>query len=516
MATLIKLFPYLLSCLVSIILSACGGVIKADIARAVSSNIPTPKAVNFANVTPIAINTIPNPENPQNTQTVVASTVTTNQLSLPTLVPTLYPPVSVASIESMKDAKYDFLFLSNGKIERWNHTTWQIDHFVSSSHGGNTEEGQEIGCQLGKVVDFLYHPLRQRVVVVWSKKVVANGVELFCIDEFIHPFVERRRTVVDQISHPSLLSLSPDGNWLAYQLDYPEARLYLIKLETNSLPYLLGECHTDQVDACSMVSWSADSRKLAWTSGGEIWISNTREIISTSIPLTSIPVSEVNGTATELPIWFDAVEWEPGDRFLTAWIHIQGSDVRWQAVVDTRLRRGVEAPGSYGRDRAQSLAIWKSAGTLLVLRNSNSKGGYTPMLEEWSVLPARYDLLVRARIYPLVTSELPGLQELAGLEWEYHFDFFSKISDRYYAFVISTPQSGYLPVLFLYDSLFNQVHKISELPQDIKQIYWSPHAASVLLTTKRGNVYYVREDQQGLIEINDLIGSGSQTIKWIP
>src|SRR5690606_5459963 len=119
-----------------------------------------------------------------------------------------------------------------------------------------------------------------------------------------------------------------------------------------------GLCLPETAQDCASLIWSADSRELLWNDSRGIWVTQPPRGLARQVLENQISVTDPRGGKTDVQVSFNQLSWSPGGRFALAQVALIGSDVHWQAVLDTRMGRLIQVPDTYtlGEEQPASLA----------------------------------------------------------------------------------------------------------------------------------------------------------------
>jgi hypothetical protein len=392
----------------------------------------------------------------------------------------------------------DLLFLSEHRLGRWN------------------DVSGELSLMAANVTSFASSDNGHKVALLRSRGLATRDTNLFNLD-VMDLQTNNTRTILQDTPHISLLALSPDGQWIAYTSQEQGGSIYLLETNNSASPVKLGTCsqpdHT--LDCDNGPIWSPDSRSLAWSDEQGVWM-YTFDSHQTALAIPGkLDVSDPKGEVSHIQVAFSQMVWSPQGRYLKAKISPSGSDVHWQAILDTRTGRVAEVPETYTQDHTSSVLTWLPDGRLCQVLGSDRQQNQGPTANLWSVLPTRDDLLLELKSFKLQSGDFPSavnnLPELNDVP-----AWLESIDNQLVSFILSLPGQTRSGILFTMDLKYGAVQKINELPYDIQMILWAPDHTGTLVLSQQGEILFVPRDGGAPMNLVPSLGSDAQEFHWLP
>ncbi len=429
------------------------------------------------------------------TQPIANPTATTASPEKTSAPPTIVPTSTVASIPHFSS---DLLFLSERRLGRWNDVSDGLSLIAAN------------------VVSFASSDNGHQVALLRSHGIANQNGNLFDLD-VIDLQTNRTRTILQDTQQIFLMSISPDGQWIAYTTQELGGSIFLLSTGNSASPIKLGNCsqpdHTLNCDNGPL--WSLDSRSLAWSDEQGVWVySMENDQTELAVP-GKLEVSDPKGELSRVQVSFSKMSWSPQGRYLKAEISPNGSDVHWQAVLDTRTGRVGQVPDTYTQARTSSELTWLQDGSLCLIHGSNRQQNLGPVAKLWRVLPTRDDLLLelnsftlQSSDFPSVANNLPDSNDIPG--------WLESIDVRLVSFALFLPDQSRPGVLFTMDLKYGAVQKINELPYDTQMILWAPDHAGTLVHSQQDEIFFIPRDGSAPKNLSPILGSDAKEFHWLP
>jgi hypothetical protein len=410
---------------------------------------------------------------------------------LPTVVPT-------STVTNTPHFSSDLLFLSERRLGRWN------------------DVSNDLSLMAPNVTSFASSDNGYKVALLRSRGLVTQDGNLFNLD-LMDLQTNHTRTILSDTQQVYRLALSPDGQWIAYTSLEKGGSIYLLATNTNASPIKLGNCtqsdHTLNCDNGPL--WSLDNRSLAWSDEQGVWV-HTLDSDQTKLAIPGkLEVSDPKGEISHIQVAFNQMAWSPQGRYLKAKISPAGSNVFWQAILDTLTGRVAEVPDTYAQAHVSSTLAWLPDGRLCQIRSSDHQQKQGPIAKLWRVLPTRDDLLLELKSFSLQSNDFPSVA--------YNFPelndipaWLEDIDDQLVSFALFLPEKSQPGILFTMDLQFGTLQKINELPSDTQMILWAPDHTGTLVRDQQGEILFVPRDGSTPRNLVQLLGNDAQEFHWLP
>ena len=421
--------------------------------------------------------------------------VTTSTPAEATTTPTATQASSLAQPPYVSS---DLLFLSEHRLGRWN------------------DVSGELSLMAANVASFTSSDNGHKVAILRSHGLATQDKNLFNLD-LMDLQINHTQTILQDTPPIYLLDLSPDGQWIAYTSQDQGGSIYLLETDNSAPPVKLGTCsqpdHTLNCDNGPL--WSPDNRSLVWSDEQGVWM-YTFDSHQTVLAIPGkLDVSDPKGEVSHIQVAFSQMVWSPQGRYLKAKISPSGSDVYWQAILDTRTGRVAEVPETYTQDHNSSALTWLPDGRLCQVLGSDRTQNQGPAANLWSVLPTRDDLLLELKsfklqssYFPSVVDNLPEFNDLPA--------WLESIDDQLVSFILFLPGQARSGILFTMDLKYGAVQKIIELPYDIQMILWAPDHTGTLVLGQQGEIFFIPRDGGAPKNLVSSLGSDAQEFHWLP
>jgi hypothetical protein len=429
------------------------------------------------------------------TLTITNPTATTQATEKTSTPPTVVPTSTVASIPHFSS---DLLFLSERRLGRWN------------------DVSDELSLMAANVVSFASSENGHQIALMRSHGITHQNENLFDLD-VMDLQTNRTRTLLQDTQQVFLISISPDGQWIAYTTQELGGSIFLLSTENEASPLKLGNCsQPDHTLNCNNGPvWSLDSRSLAWSDEQGVWV-YAMESDQTELAVPGkLEVSDPKGELSHIQVSFSKMSWSPQGRYIKAEISPIGSDVHWQAVLDTRTGRVAEVPDTYTQARTFSELAWLQDGSLCLIHSSNPQQNLGPVAKLWRVLPTRDDLLqelntfsLQSNDFPSIANNLPDSNDVPA--------WLESIDNHLVSFALFLPDHPRPGVLFTMDLKYGAVQKINELPYNTQMILWAPDHAGTLVHSQQGEILFIPRDGSAPKNLSPILGSDAKEFRWLP
>jgi hypothetical protein len=458
--------------LIAMLLAGCGVKASPNQVEIVKSatNVPAREMSTPPRITSTLQPTPKEPVSPTLTPTRTATTIPIRKISLP----------------------HDLLFLSDGKLMRWSHTQ------------------SEPRPAIIDVLDYSASVDGSKIAVVRKTGITANGVETFdltILDTWSGNFV----TLLGSTERLAAFRISPDGDWLALMNGLQQ--IYLLPTDGSDDGELISECQSDSAGDCNDLSWSPDSLEVIWDDARGIWQAGPDELLPRLVISNQLNIPDPKGQMISKQVQFHGLSWSPFGRYVLTRIQPNGSDVSWQAVVDTSLGRMAEIPTSYRLDQPNALAFWLKNGNLAVVHRDDKQTNRPVTLESWQILPTRPDLMRLEFRWEFDDKQLEAFkvgQHTDGLPMTP-----CQLNDRTLSLAWNSSQLDGPGGLFTFDIKYGILEKIAEIPAHIVKATWTPEGNAALVQGSDGTLRFVSIDGSTISDLTNRIGQQTCCFTWL-
>lgn len=510
--------PMMLSRCLPLFLIACLWLTGCNVTTSPTSNgIPAqanePSGISGqalqTGVSPQLVVTHP-PTPPSNTATQVADQI----LSTATPVFTVSLGLEQASAEDPPELPADLIYLSDGKLMRWDHINAFPVAFVDTQLTAGGLYGQTQGtAPHAQVVEYSLDATQRWIAMLVARGITANGVDLFDIamldfetGELVKLSENNRRS-----SH---INLSPDGKWLVYQVEEDGIHIRLLRAVAGSEPLTLGECVRSDSRGCETAEWSPDSQKLLWSDERGIWYYEIGDVKPANLFREALEVMDASGEVRKLQVEYEGAVWSPRGRYALTTIRTEQIELFWTGLLDNRTGRMVEVPETYGSENPSGRVAWLEDGRVLVV-TKDIEESRPAQIKIWRVLPAHDDLLVLDEV--LYLRSLSDGDNIVSMPARSIFaiDAVTPINSRLVCLVMRTAGYTIPPSLYCLDLKYRLLHRIVEVPHDIENLEFSPDNSGIIITGSHGSTLYSSTDGIIYLDLNPLLGDNPGKIAWI-
>lgn len=410
----------------------------------------------------------------------------------------------------------DIIFLSAGVLHVWSRTTGEIAPLIQERAATGTPALDASGAMKNRVAEYSVDRKNRRIVMLRSRGISANGVELFDL-EILDLATGEIKALLQETPAIYNLGVSPDGYWVTYTfLPRGIGPIFSIQTEKGGEPLIIGECKAETELDCGEIVWLNEQTSVMWNDREGVWLSSAPEFKPLKIIGNQVQIIDLEGKEITLEVSFDDLSWSPQGRYILARIKPLRSEVRWQAIIDTLRARVVEIPGTYEYDETAAIAGWLPDGKLIVIQNQSGETAHTFRVALYEVLPASVDLLVEEQEFVVdLSAHLP--REIAQKkDMELSPQYLLAESERKIWANFSSTVEGVFAGLYQIDRKFRMVTRGYDLPEGEILYFWSPGSLEAILEIPPDRLYYFRPEVQSVYDIEPWLGSGSCCFQWIP
>lgn len=422
------------------------------------------------------------------------SSQTTSQ---PTHFPSVVSPLPSGTHLPHPDQTSDLLFISEGKLKRWDYVT------------GFT------GILVDNVAEFSVSASGKKLALLRPWKITANGVELFDLD--LLDFESKQIiTLLEKTSRPFKTTPSPDGGWIAYITSEGESKVRAIRSDASSPPIELGLCRRLTVAHCGDVAWSPDSRSILWSDSQGVWISYLEEASTQLVHSRKVEVDDPGGKKNEIQVDFNSLSWSPSGRYVLTEILPFDSGVSWHAVLDTRTGRLVEVPDSFEYHGPIASVSWLQDGNLLVAHAAEAPDHKIPFIKSWHILATHDELLVLDKKFDLHSDNFPSFNTQSEANSSHCLNWVAQQNTDSLHLGVTLPEAAAAPVLFALDLQKGKLEKLITIPHDTIEVLWSPDGGGVLIIASDGQLLFTPASGEALYDLLSVLGADASGFTWLP
>jgi len=423
--------------------------------------------------------------------------------AIPTQLPPSRTPINTitANLSPTRTPKMlkvsDLLYLAQGRLMRWDHI-----------------RGVSLPLVEG-ILEYSSSADGKKIALLKKAGMTANGIEM--IDLALFDFNTKQVTkIMEGNSRLYEISISPSGKWIVYT-DKPNAGdIYLLPIQPQATPIKLGTCLQELGTPCQDITWSPDSRKIAWSDSRGIWISEVPRGTTTLLLPDTVQVIDPKGNQSEIHVSFSDLVWSPMGRFILVRVIPSNQGVRWYGILDTRQGRLIDIPDTFEFSDARSQAIWMPNGDLLVMQSGFSLNDSPPYLQLWKVVPTRNDLLMEKAAYHLDTEQFPALPEVEGKTINYFPRWVFQNTEGNYNFALSIQDTSIPIQLFQLDVKRNTLQKFAEIPATTQEILWAPDGLGALVINSQNELIFVPMTGTLMVNLQAALGEDAHDFTWLP
>ncbi len=438
----------------------------------------------------------------------------------PTKIVDTTPILTHTAIPSVEDSAiipaHDMLLVSSGDLRLWSSQTGEVSRVFQEPESLGTPVSTLSGTQKSRVADIKLDGKYQRIVILRSRGISANGVEIFDL-ELMDLTSGTAQVLLEETPAVYNLGISPDGEWVTYTFQ-PQGGgpIFSINTQDASEPIIIDVCEAETESNCEGITWLEDQNSIMWIDRDGVWLSAPPNFEPVRIVENRVPIIDLEGNERTIEVNYSHLRWSPKGRYLLTDIHPLRSEIHWEGVIDT-LRGGViEVPGSYEYDQPSAAAEWLPDGDLLVLQTQMYGPVQKLQVTIYNVVPTSETLLVQEQAYALDFSEV--LSEEVGNKEDVEFvpQYIFPESDRTVWTILVFPQDGIHSRLFQLDLKYRLVTKVYETPIGEIGYHWSPYSPEAILAVQPEGLYYFSETLPRVYDINPVLGVDSCCFQWMP
>ena len=448
-------------------------------------------------------------------RTIVASTAVPENTQSPTkrasIGPTRTPMIFPSIEEAVVKPGYDLLFLSSGELRLWSRLNGSVTPLLQFQGVTAPEIYQ------GKVIEFALDRQNQRIVLLRSRGIAANGVELFNL-EMLDIATGVGQVLLEETPAVHGIAVSPDGEWVTYSARIQDNEtIYILSTRPDSEPDLIGSCLAEsKVDWCTLNWMEAGSQGL-WNDGEGVWLLSPPDFAPEKIRENFVQLVDSDGEEIMLEVRFSDLSLSPKGRYLLATVQPMRSEIRWQAILDIFRGRVSEVPGTYRYTESAASAAWMPGGELAVAQIRPGELGAWKKITIYGVFPTNEDLLINELEFDFkVVDPLNLANELMEAS-DYTPEIVLPENERKLWIMMMNAKQGFATGLYEIDLKYRSITKAYPLPAEVLDYHWTPEAAEAILAIKSGGSYfYFNKSSQTIYNLEAIFGEESCCFQWIP
>ena len=377
------------------------------------------------------------------------------------------------------------------------------DHFTDFS--GMLVEG---------VINFSANATGKQIALLRPEKVAANGVKLYGLDLLD---LESMQVVnlLEQISRLDNITISPDGKWVAYMMGEHISTVYALPVDKAIQTIELGTCLDETQTHCEQLTWSPDSRLIAWNDARGIWISPLTGAIDSPAHTRKVEVEDPRGEKTEIEVDFHSLDWSPVGRFLLTKIAPSASDVKWLALLDTLTGRLAAVPDTYERMTPNANALWMTDGKLLLIHTSDRNGQSYLQVKLWQIVPTSVDLLVPHNFSDQDSNDFGIPLPINSAGTSLCPAWLAQLEEGQIMLEIAPPQNLAASLLFSLDLKEQTLHQLVDVPFDIVEILWAPDGSGVLILGGHSQIIFAPNHSTSFYDLRPILGDDAHGFQWL-
>jgi WD40 repeat protein len=362
----------------------------------------------------------------------------------------------------------------------------------------------------GKILGYSLDEQVGEIALLRSKGITANGVELFNLDLY-DVTSEEAWTIVGNSTRISHMTLSPDGEWIAYKKEEDPYRIILLPTSERAGA---GEVSIsgDNSRILDGFEWSPDGRYLAWIDSSGIWLSDSRGFQPRLAVPNTIGMTYYGGEQSEILVKFDSLDWSPQGRYILTRVSPSQSEVSWMGIADTDRGLVSEIPGSFSPGDLIRNVEWTSEGDLLIVNGGSQVADSPTSLQIWRVVPT-HDELIMPELNINLGNSLASPSAVSTLQ-EQNLAFPRKLDYRHYSFITVPEDPSDESVIFIYDTITQELDKVCKLPAGTIDVIWTGDGQGAIVVGRHNSAIIATLDS-GADDLYQIMGVDSCCFRWL-
>lgn len=407
----------------------------------------------------------------------------------------------------------DLVYLSQNKLMRWDHVTQYATLLVDHVTDFTVLMDPFSAYQQPINADMALRKYPRLIALLRSREVAANGVELYDLEIFD---LEKKLmyNLLEKISKINAMEFTLHGDRLVYIDHSVDDRIVVIKTASGNEPQVIATCHREGEISCKKALWSLDGRSLVWSDAQGIWLSDDRASIPRMIQSNRIKVLDPKKQESQVIVSYEIISWSPDNRFILVKIIPSAQGVQWYSVLDTRMGRLVDIPGTAEFSTPASKIAWTYTGDILLAHSGNPEKKEEPSLQLWQIVPTNNSVLVPGKRLNLAQNASPGLQDFFAQEIACPM-WLQQMGPNTFRLGVVTPGGQSQAFLTQLDFEKNILEQQITIPGDTDRILWAPDGSGALILGKRGQAIYASLINQNLYDLLEILGRDAHSFKWL-
>ena len=388
----------------------------------------------------------------------------------------------------------DLLFLSGEDLVRWD----PIKNIVVPL--------------AANVIDYAYSADGRRIAMLRYSRITANGIALLNLD-ILDMHSKQITSISKGIASLSHISISPDGRWIAYQLEDDPKTILGVSIQEPETLIELGSCTQPDNSPCKPLAWAPDGFSLLWEDSQGLWLSKPERPQPVLVAPRLMEVLDPKGQQAQIRVSFKGFNWSPEGRFGITQISTQAG-VCWYAVLDTRAGNWLEIPETFENVGPASAAVgWLRDGKIVTINPRIAAAQPGIRIDVYNLIPTGKQPFELEREFFFSTKQLPlqtsddKIKVIA--RWP------DQTWDQILSFGITTTAGNEL-VLFWVD-LENEQSEISSLiEKKVNQVFWAPDGQGALVLDEPTSASFLKKNEAEFLNLFSLTNHEVGNFQWSP
>lgn len=395
---------------------------------------------------------------------------------------------------SLPEYTSDLLFISDDDLVRWDQLTKTILPLAKN------------------VFDYSSSKDGLRIAMLRPSQITKNGVRLFNLD-ILDMRTKQINSVVREIGFLSQLSISPDGRWIAYQLESDPTTIWGVEINHPVAQLELGKCLRADSGSCALSSWAPDGLSLLWQDSLGLWLTKPLKPQSALAASHDMEVLDPKGQKAQINVEYSDFTWSPQGRFGIAQIETQAG-ICWNAVLDTRQGTWIEIPETFDTACPTTSAIgWLDDGRIVAIQpqNAESRSGIRIVL--YKLVPTGKEPLVIDQNFNISTQQMPSVAASANSKLRARWP--DQTMGDFLNFGVTTTLGNDV-TLFRVDLKKEELENFSTVHISPGELLWSPDSQGVLIQTEQNNPVFFNWMGKEIVEFDSAVIPPNQNFQWFP
>ncbi|HSF81555.1 MAG TPA: hypothetical protein VLA49_10000 [Anaerolineales bacterium] len=409
----------------------------------------------------------------------------------------------------------DLVFLSAGELSLWSRFDGSISRLLQAQKTSESTLSVTPVANNDRVAEYTLDRINQRLVILRSRGISANGVELFNLELFDLRDASSR-VLLEETPAVYNIGVSSDGEWVSYTFQ-PRGGgpIFSINTEGNAEPIIVGVCQARSEDECD-ISWHSEHAVVMWSDLFGVWWSAPPEFTPVKVIDNQIKIVDLGGKEMTIDVNISSMRWSPKGRYLLALIKPLRSEVRWQGVIDTLRGEISEVPGTYEYELPTAAVDWLPDGSLLVIHKYSGANRNQMQVTVYNLYPTSASLLIPHQSFNIDLNNWAQSEILSNEEIEIFPRYVQPESNRRVWVIFSSTQAGSISWLYQVDIKYRSITESYDLPQGVSSIIWSVDNSEAIFTAQPDGYYYFNTDNLLVYDIKPLLGKENCCFQWVP